>query len=66
MYRNSKNIKTKNDEFDIDSIILKESKRKIEFLEIITKWIGYKKLLVRGSRNGMKSKNFHDKCDNQG
>ena len=42
MYRNSK-IKTKNDEFDIDSIILKESKRKIEFLEIITKWVGYKK-----------------------
>ena len=31
-------------------------------------WSGYKKmeLLYRGTRDGMNSQNFHNKCDNKG
>ena len=52
----------------MDSIILKEQKRKNEFLKKILEWSGYKKmeLIYRGTRDGMTSKNFHDKCDNKG
>ena len=60
--------KVKTLEFSCDSIILKESKRKNEFLEKIHEWIGYKKLelLFRGTKDGMTSQSFHNKCDNQG
>ena len=52
----------------INSIILGESKREDEFLKLLFEWTGSKnmELLYRGTRDGMSSKNFHDKCDNQG
>ena len=55
-------------DIDLDSIILKESDRKKEFLNKIYEWTKFKgtKLLYRGSRDGTLSKNFHEKCDNQG
>ena len=61
-----KQIKTPN--YEIDSIILKESKNKDKFIDKIEEWCGNKKyeLLYRGSRDGSLSKNFHEKCDNQG
>ena len=54
--------------FELDSIILLESKREIEFLEKLYEWSGCKKmeLIYRGSRDGFLSKNFHDYCDNKG
>ena len=57
-------IKTLN----VDSIILKESKKDLTFLKKIFEWTGYNKmeLLYRSSRDGTKSQNFHEKCDNQG
>ena len=57
------NIKT-----NIDSIILKESKREKELLEKIYEWSGYKKmeLLYRGTRDGKSCNDFHNKCDNKG
>ena len=57
-------IKTK----ELDSIILKESKRGKEFYQKMLEWTGYKnmELLYRGSRDGSKSTDFHSKCDNQG
>ena len=53
---------------NFDSIILKESGRKKEFLSKIHEWIGNKNmtLLYRGTRDGSKSNVFHNKCDNQG
>ena len=55
-------------QFNVDSKILEESNRKEEFLNLIYEWVGCKKmtLLYRGTRDGMTSKHFHDKCDNQG
>ena len=52
----------------IDSIILRESKNEVKFLEIIYKWIENKRmeLLYRGSRDGSEGKIFHKKCDNKG
>ena len=57
-------IKTK----DLDSIILRESGKENEFIKEILEWSGYKsmKLIYRGSRDGTKSNDFHNKCDNQG
>ena len=59
-----KKIKTN----DLDSVILRESKNEVKFLDIIYKWIEYKRmeLLYRGSRDGSTSKIFHEKCDNKG
>ena len=53
---------------NFDSIILKESGRKEEFLSKIHEWIGNKNmtLLYRGTRDGSTSNVFHNKCDNQG
>ena len=55
-------------DFNCDSIILKESNKKNEFLEKIFDWCGYGKmeLIYRSSRHGSSSKIFHTKCDNQG
>ena len=60
--------KIKTEEYNCDSIILDETNNKKEFLKKILEWSGFKKmeLLFRGSRDGMTSKNFHDKCDNKG
>ena len=57
-------IKTLN----IDSLLLKESKREIEFIQKLKEWIGFKKieLIYRGTRDGMTGKAFHNKCNNQG
>jgi len=59
-----KKIKT----MEFDSNILKEQKNRNNFLIKILEWCGYKKmqLLYRGTRDGYKPKNFHDKCDNKG
>ena len=53
---------------NFDSIILKESGRKKEFLSKIHEWIGNKNmtLIYRGTRDGSTSNVFHNKCDNQG
>ena len=50
-----------------DSKILNETKREKEFIEKIFEWTNYNKmeLLYRGSRDGMTSNNFHNKCDNK-
>jgi len=60
--------KVKTNEFDIDSLILKESNRVDEFIRKIYEWSGYNnmKLLYRGTRDGMEGKYFHNKCNNQG
>ena len=60
--------KVKTNEFDIDSLILKESKRYDEFIKKIYEWSGYNnmKLLYRGTRDGMDHNYFHNKCNNQG
>ena len=52
----------------IDSLILKESKKEVEFLEEICKWCECKnlKLLFRGTKDGMTANDFHKKCDNKG
>ena len=59
-------IKTK--EIILDSNILKDSKKEIEFAKKILEWTGYKniELLYRGTRDGESSNNFHSKCDKQG
>ena len=53
---------------DINSNILNNIERKKEYINKILEWSGFKsmKLLYRGTRDGMTSKNFHDKCDNKG
>ena len=57
-------VKTK----EINSLILKDSPRKFEFIQKLKEWSGYKKmeLLYRGTRDGMNSSSFHNKCDNKG
>ena len=59
-------VKTKN--FIIDSVILSETERGIEFVHKLYEWSGYKEmeLLYRGTRDGSGSNIFHNKCDNQG
>ena len=53
---------------NFESIILQESQRENEFLNKILEWTGYKdmELIYRGTRDGMQSNVFHNKCDNQG
>ena len=55
-------------ESNIDSTILFDSKRGDEFLKYLYEWSTYKRmeLIYRGTRDGMYSKNFHEKCDNKG
>ena len=70
-YNNIKGIWTdihKIKTLDIDSSILKDLEKRNEYWKKILEWCGYKKmeLLYRGSKDGMLSKNFHDKCDNKG
>ena len=51
-----------------DSIILNKNERKTEFVSKIMEWSGCKsmELIYRGTRDGMTSKDFHNKCDNKG
>ena len=60
--------KVKTTVIDCDSLILKDDKRKKEFIKILLDWTGGKKmeLLFRGTRDGMNHKEFYNKCDNQG
>ena len=53
---------------NIASNILSNSNNKNEYLQKIYEWSGAKslELLYRGSRDGMYSKNFHEKCDDKG
>ena len=53
---------------DFDSIILKDVEKKREMYQKMLEWSGYKgmKLIYRGTKDGMKSNIFHNKCDNQG
>ena len=62
-YSEIKKVKT-----NIDSLILKESKRYDEFIKKIYEWSGCNnmKLLYRGTRDGMGSNYFHNKCNNEG
>ena len=59
-----KKVKTK----ELDSIILKESKRGNELWTKIHEFLDIKKieLIYRGTRDGMNSRSFHNKCDNKG
>ena len=54
--------------YNVDSIILDESKRKNEFLKQIFEWHNFKKLelIYRGTRDGTTGSAFHNKCDNKG
>ena len=58
-------IKTKT---GLDSIILNRNEKGNEYLDKIIEWCGAKSmhLLYRGTRDGMTSNNFHNKCDNKG
>ena len=61
-------LKVKTLPLGCDSVILKESKKEKELIAKINEWVAFKKLqlLYRGTRDGMSSKVFHFKCDNQG
>jgi len=50
------------------SIILNNNERKKEYINKIIEWSGYKskELIYRGTRDGMTSNDFHNKCDNKG
>ena len=64
-YSNIYNIKT---DF-LDSIILDKNEKRKEYINKIIEWCGgckSMKLLYRGTRDGMTSKIFHEKCDNKG
>ena len=52
----------------LDSNILNQNERKDEFLKKIYEWSGYKgmELIYRATRDGSKSKDFHNLCDNKG
>lgn len=52
----------------IDSLILKETHKEKEFLKKIFEFINIKniELIYRGTRDGMNSNSFHNKCDNKG
>ena len=67
-YGNIQKIKALNIDFNICSKILYESKKYDEFLKIILDWTGFKnmQLIYRGSRDGMSSDNFRNRCVNQG
>ena len=58
----------KTNEISLDSNILRESKRAVEFLNKIYEWCGNKKLdlIYRATRDGATADAFHKKCDNQG
>ena len=70
VYNNTNSIwsEIKKVKTNIDSLILKESKRYDEFIKKIYEWSGYNnmKLLYRGTRDGMEGNYFHNKCNNQG
>jgi len=53
---------------NVDSNILKESKRENELIEKINEWIKIKRmeLIYRGTRDGSSCNDFHNKCDNKG
>ena len=67
-YEYIQKMKTAGIDFDVTSKILYESKRYDEFLKIILGWTGFKnmQLIYRGTRDGMTSNNFRNKCVNQG
>jgi len=52
----------------LDSNILNESGRGNEFIKKLKEWTGYKKmeLIYSGTRDGMTSNKFHNKCDDKG
>jgi len=60
--------KVKVNDFISESKILLESGKEKELRLKLLEWSGYKKieLIYRGTRDGDLSKNFHEKCDNQG
>ena len=53
---------------DLDSNILNESKRLIEFKKKLDEWTESKsmELIFRGTRDGLSNSAFHNKCDNKG
>ena len=59
-----KKISTK----EIDSLILKETRNEKDFLKKIFEFTNIKdiELIYRGTRDGMNSNSFHNKCDNKG
>ena len=52
----------------IESEILNKSERKKEFINKLIEWTGCEsmELLYRGTRDGMTSNEFHNKCINKG
>ena len=50
------------------SIILKDQEKENEYIKKILEWSGYKsmELIYRGSRDGMTSNKFHEKCNDKG
>ena len=52
----------------LDSIILNKNENKKEYISKIFEWTGFTRmdLLFRGTKDGMNSTQFHNKCDNKG
>ena len=52
----------------VDSSILNNNEREKEFFNKLLEWTGSKsmELLYRGTKDGMKAGNFHNKCDDKG
>ena len=57
------NVKT-----DALSLILNKNNKRIEYINKLLDWTGFKsmRLIFRGTKDGMTSKDFHNKCDNKG
>ena len=53
---------------DALSLILDSNDKRIEYINKLLDWTGFKsmRLIFRGTRDGMTSKDFHNKCDNKG
>ena len=53
---------------EVLSLILNQNDKKIQYINKLLDWSGFTsmKLLYRGTRDGMTSKDFHKKCDNKG
>ena len=73
IYQNMKSDYTKIFQIEtngLNSKILSSTPRKKEFINKIMEWTGFKfnkmKLLYRGTKDGMTSFDFHNRCDNKG
>ena len=52
---------------DVLSLILNDCNRRLEYINLLLDWSGFNsmKLIYRGTRDGMTSEDFHNKCDDR-